>query len=37
MGDSAFYDHGPAGTGEISETALQDYLGQFGVLVGFSL
>ena len=26
----AFYDHGPAGTGEISETALQDYLGQFG-------
>ncbi|WP_296010365.1 penicillin-binding protein 2 [uncultured Adlercreutzia sp.] len=26
----AFYDHGPNGTGEISETALQEYLGQFG-------
>lgn len=26
----AFYDHGPEGSGEISETALQDYLGQFG-------
>lgn len=26
----AFYDHGPNGTGEISETALQDYLRQFG-------
>lgn len=26
----AFYDHGPNGTGEISETALQEYIGQFG-------
>ena len=26
----AFFDHGPNGTGEISETALQEYLGQFG-------
>ncbi|MCI9128975.1 MAG: penicillin-binding protein 2 [Eggerthellaceae bacterium] len=25
----AFYDHGPEGTGEVSETALQDYLAQF--------
>lgn len=26
----AFYDHGPAGTGELSETALQEYLEKFG-------
>ena len=26
----AFYDHGPAGTGELPETALQDYLEKFG-------
>lgn len=26
----AFYDHGPNGTGEISETALQEYIAQFG-------
>lgn len=25
-----FYDRGPAGSGELSETALQDYLGKFG-------
>ncbi len=27
----AFYDHGPNGTGELSETALQDYLKRFGL------
>lgn len=26
----AFYDHGPQGSGELSETALQEYIEQFG-------
>lgn len=26
----AFYDHGPEGSGEVSETAMQDYVAQFG-------
>lgn len=26
----AFYDHGPEGSGEVSETAMQDYVSQFG-------
>ncbi len=35
----AFYDHGPDGTGEISETALQDYLAlyHFGTETGVDL
>ncbi len=27
----AFFDHGPAGTGQVSETALQDYLARFNL------
>lgn len=26
----AFFDHGPQGSGEVSETAMQDYVSQFG-------
>lgn len=35
----AFYDHGPNGTGELSETALQDYLAKynFGKATGIDL
>ncbi|WP_165051460.1 MULTISPECIES: penicillin-binding protein 2 [unclassified Adlercreutzia] len=35
----AFYDHGPNGTGELSETALQDYLAKynFGKTTGVDL